>query len=52
MENKLRKFGSQFGQGIICATIAAALATGEPLTGVLFGIFTAGTLFIASKLSE
>lgn len=52
MENKLRKFGSQFGQGIICATIAAALSTGNPLTGVLFGIFTAGTLFIASKLSE
>ena len=51
MENKLRSFGAQFGQGIICATIAAALATGEPLTGVVFGIYTAATLFIASKFS-
>ena len=52
MENKVREFGAQFGQGIICATIAAALATGNPLTGVLFGIFTGGVLFIGSKLSE
>lgn len=51
MENKLRKFGCQFGQGIICATIAVLLSTGEPLTGVVFGIYTAATLFIASKLS-
>ena len=49
---KVKSLFKEFGQGTVCAAVAAGLVSASLPTALFFGLFTAVALFIGAKFVD